>query len=1301
MTSARFIVHFPGPGGSDKVYGSFAEDDFSEWHTFAVDWLPDRIVYYVDGVERFRVTDRNIIPDKPMHLAMQFDQGPKKDWIRAGHTTPAAFSLQVDWLRVYAPALPELGPGLSDPCGRTGACSPRRRSPPRSACRRPRASRPRSSPRPPEPALVVAGAGSGKTETMAARVVWLVANGLVLPEQVLGLTFTRKAARQLGDRVRRRLRRLAGSRLLDELDPTGARRAAVLAGEPTVADLPRLRRAAGRRARLRLPAEPGARLLTETGAWQLAHRVVATWADDLDVDRVPATVTGYVLALAGELAEHLRRARRRPGARRRRWPRSLDGRRRGPSGSGPSRRRRYGDGSPRSGCGSRCCRWSRRTRRASAPSARWTSATRWRSRPGSPREHPEVGAIERGRYRAVLLDEYQDTGHAQRVLLRSLFGAARRTGRAIPVTAVGDPCQSIYGWRGASAGNLPRFRTDFPAPDGGARRRVRPAHQLPQPAGGARARQRGLRAAARGPGAVGVGELRAPGRARGAGRRARRAAARRRGRARLDGRRRSPTRWQRRGGRRRGAAPTAAVLVRRRADMRRSPPRCGPAACRSRWSAWAGCSTPRRCATWSARCGCWPTRSPGGRGAAADRRRGGGSAPPTWRRSGRGRGSSAPGAAVRSAPLTAAELALGALPGEHAEQAGLVDALDDPGGPARYSPAGYPRLRRLAGELRRLRRGSTPLPDLVADIERAAAARRRDRRPARPASAARTWTRSPTWSRTSPPGPRSPTLPALLAYLAAAERAEDGLAPGEVEVGARPRADPHRARGEGPGVGGRGGAAPGRRRCSPAARSAAAGYGRSRAARPAARRRRGPARADAARAGRRPKVIEAALTAHDEALRRPAGSRGAPAGLRGADPRRARAALSGHWWGATGTSRGAVGVPRSRCATRSRAPAWGASSSGPTSPSRRRANPATARAVTASGRPTRSARGRPAVHAGAELVRAALRRWQRRAARADARPQRRRADRRPRPTPGARDRPIRRAGPPRSTCCSPSARAARAARRVALPAHLSVTQLVELRRRPGRAGPRGCAGRCRCRPNPHARRGTAFHAWLEQRFGAARLLDLDELPGAADEGAAPDDAARELQEAFLAAVGRPRARTRSRCRSRPRSTGSSCAAGWTRCSPTPTAAGRWSTGRPARCPTGPPAAGAAVQLAAYRLAWAALAGCPLERVRAAFHYVRHDVPCARRTCSTPTACARCCRGPGGRAHPLLAVARRRRPPHPARRVRQPHDMCDSRRRVRRPDEREPGPLDVGDLGVGVDSAISGRGPSRPPRRSAT
>ena len=78
---------------------------------------------------------------------------------------------------------------------------------------------------------------------------------------------------------------------------------------------------------------------------------------------------------------------------------------------------------------------------------------------------PEVAAIERDRFAAVLLDEYQDTGHAQVETLRGLFGHGH------PVTAVGDPFQSIYGWRGASAGNIGRFARTFPRADGVAGRR--------------------------------------------------------------------------------------------------------------------------------------------------------------------------------------------------------------------------------------------------------------------------------------------------------------------------------------------------------------------------------------------------------------------------------------------------------------------------------------------------------------------------------------------------------------------------------------------------------------------------------------------------------------------------------------------------------------------------------------------------------------------------------------------------------------------------------------------------------------
>src|SRR6476620_12644792 len=101
------------------------------------------------------------------------------------------------------------------------------------------------------PSLVVAGAGSGKTETMAARVVWLLANGIVQPDQVLGLTFTRKAAGELAERVRRRLRRLAAVGLVPGLDES--------AGEP---DISTYHAIAGRLVRehaLRLGVEPASR----------------------------------------------------------------------------------------------------------------------------------------------------------------------------------------------------------------------------------------------------------------------------------------------------------------------------------------------------------------------------------------------------------------------------------------------------------------------------------------------------------------------------------------------------------------------------------------------------------------------------------------------------------------------------------------------------------------------------------------------------------------------------------------------------------------------------------------------------------------------------------------------------------------------------------------------------------------------------------------------------------------------------------------------------------------------------------
>ena len=87
--------------------------------------------------------------------------------------------------------------------------------------------------------------------------------------------------------------------------------------------------------------------------------------------------------------------------------------------------------------------------------------------------HPDVGKAYRDRFGAVLLDEYQDTNHAQAVLMRAVFGDGH------PVTAVGDPDQNIYAWRGASLWNLLHFRKEFPLPRRGRVRAAAAVHELP------------------------------------------------------------------------------------------------------------------------------------------------------------------------------------------------------------------------------------------------------------------------------------------------------------------------------------------------------------------------------------------------------------------------------------------------------------------------------------------------------------------------------------------------------------------------------------------------------------------------------------------------------------------------------------------------------------------------------------------------------------------------------------------------------------------------------------------------------
>ena len=308
--------------------------------------------------------------------------------------------------------------------------------------------------------LVVAGAGSGKTETMAGRVVWLVANGLVRPDQVLGLTFTRKAAAELAARVRRRLGQLAAHGLVDA--------EVISAADPTISTYDAYAGRIVAENALRIGREPGQRLIPQTVAWQYARRVVDTYDGPMDRraglahdrdQRRPRSRRGS-RATSGD---QRRAARLLRGACMPCSPRCRRRRPREPRRISTTTSRSWPEHSLR---GASCCRSWRRTTRRSAAANVSTSPIRWRWPPTSPRCSPKSRRTERSTYRAVLLDEYQDTSHAQFVFLRALFGAFHRGLDASPLlTAVGDPSQAIYGWRGASQGTLVAFPQQFPDAD--------------------------------------------------------------------------------------------------------------------------------------------------------------------------------------------------------------------------------------------------------------------------------------------------------------------------------------------------------------------------------------------------------------------------------------------------------------------------------------------------------------------------------------------------------------------------------------------------------------------------------------------------------------------------------------------------------------------------------------------------------------------------------------------------------------------------------------------------------------------
>ena len=297
-----------------------------------------------------------------------------------------------------------------------------------------------------EPGLVVAGAGSGKTSVMAARVVWLVGTEQVAADRVLGLTFTNKAAAELASRVR--------TTLAD----------AGLAGddEPVVSTYHAF---AGRLVTehgLRIGAEPRSRLLADATRFQLAGRVLRRHRGPIAHLTNPMhMLIGDLVGLESELSEHLV-----PPEELAAWDEEWIDR----------LERECAAAALETGTKGHCdgLRKMAATARKRQELAAMVTAYRAAKRDLDAIDFgdqvalaarlaesvPEVGVLERERSAVVLLDEYQDTSVAQRRMLAALFGGGH------PVTAVGDPCQAIYGWRGASVSNLDGFPQHFARSDG-------------------------------------------------------------------------------------------------------------------------------------------------------------------------------------------------------------------------------------------------------------------------------------------------------------------------------------------------------------------------------------------------------------------------------------------------------------------------------------------------------------------------------------------------------------------------------------------------------------------------------------------------------------------------------------------------------------------------------------------------------------------------------------------------------------------------------------------------------------------
>ena len=304
-----------------------------------------------------------------------------------------------------------------------------------------------------EPAVVIAGAGSGKTETMAARVVYLVANGFARPDQILGLTFTRKAAGELNTRIRKRLRQFQQAADKQGIERTFSSLETAVTTYHSYAG-----RLLSEHA-IRYGIDADVQPLGEAALWMSANKLVREWDDgSFNTNDAASTVVKDLLGLTSMVLEHRV---------------SVD-------------QIRSADEKVLEELAQMTGATNEETRKvekvlnqriAMLPMMQAFLEERRKSGELSFDDQialaadiavnfADVGVLERAKYPVVLLDEYQDTSQSQVRLLSALFGGGH------PVTAVGDPCQSIYTWRGASSGTISAFNANFPKAEGATGKKV-------------------------------------------------------------------------------------------------------------------------------------------------------------------------------------------------------------------------------------------------------------------------------------------------------------------------------------------------------------------------------------------------------------------------------------------------------------------------------------------------------------------------------------------------------------------------------------------------------------------------------------------------------------------------------------------------------------------------------------------------------------------------------------------------------------------------------------------------------------